>query len=150
MYNLSGEYEVRLDDKNRLRLPSGLIRQLGEDIKLGLVINRGFDRCLLLYPQKLWEKKTNEVNQLNLYITSNREFARYFYRGATKVDMDASSRILIPKTLMDHAIIKQDLIVYAYGEQIELWAKDAYEKMIANEPKDFASFTENIFGHKDV
>ncbi len=147
---LTGEYEVRLDEKNRLRMPSGLLRQLEDDMKLGLVISRGFDQCLMLYPQKQWEKKTNEVNQLNLYVTANREFARYFYRGATQLELDASSRLLLPKSLMDYASIQMDVIVYAYGDQIEIWAKDTYENMIMREPKDFAKFTENILGHKDV
>ncbi|MGB4969915.1 MAG: MraZ N-terminal domain-containing protein, partial [Saprospiraceae bacterium] len=53
MYNLTGEYEVRLDDKNRLRLPSGLSSQLGEGA-LKLVVNRGFEKCLLLYPESVW------------------------------------------------------------------------------------------------
>ncbi|HNB31721.1 MAG TPA: hypothetical protein PK931_11810 [Saprospiraceae bacterium] len=79
MSRFTGEYEVRLDDKNRLRLPAVLLRQLGEEVKLGLVINRGFDKCLVLYPQKQWEKISDEVNQLNLYVTANREFARYFF-----------------------------------------------------------------------
>ncbi len=147
---LTGEYEVRLDEKNRLRMPSGLLRQLEDDMKLGLVISRGFDQCLMLYPQKQWEKKTNEVNQLNLYVTANREFARYFYRGATQLELDASSRLLLPKSLMDYASIQMDVIVYAYGDQIEIWAKDTYENMIMREPKDFAKITENILGHKDV
>ena len=55
MSRFTGEYEVRLDDKNRLRLPAVLLRQLGEEVKLGLVINRGFDKCLVLYPEAVGE-----------------------------------------------------------------------------------------------
>ncbi|HMW40531.1 MAG: division/cell wall cluster transcriptional repressor MraZ [Saprospiraceae bacterium] len=150
MSRFTGEYEVRLDDKNRLRLPAVLLRQLGEEVKLGLVINRGFDKCLVLYPQKQWEKISDEVNQLNLYVTANREFARYFFRGATPLEPDASSRILMPKTLMEYAGIQQDVIIYAYGDQIEIWAKEAYERMMDSAPKDFATLAEKILGHKDV
>lgn len=150
MSRFTGEYEVRLDDKNRLRLPAVLLRQLGEEVKLGLVINRGFDKCLVLYPQKQWEKISDEVNQLNLYVTANREFARYFFRGATPLEPDASSRVLMPRTLMEYAGIQQDVIIYAYGDQIEIWAKEAYERMMDNAPKDFATLAEKILGHKDV
>ncbi|MFZ1257168.1 MAG: division/cell wall cluster transcriptional repressor MraZ, partial [Saprospiraceae bacterium] len=110
MYNLTGEYEVRLDDKNRLRLPSGLSSQLGEGA-LKLVVNRGFEKCLLLYPESVWVEKTKEVNQLNQYIRKNREFVRYFYRGATQLVSDASGRILIPKLLQEHAGIVHDVVL---------------------------------------
>ena len=100
--------------------------------------------------QKQWEKISDEVNQLNLYVTANREFARYFFRGATPLEPDASSRILMPKTLMEYAGIQQDVIIYAYGDQIEIWAKEAYERMMDSAPKDFATLAEKILGHKDV
>lgn len=67
MYNLSGEYEVRLDEKSRLRLPTALSAQIGES-PLKLVVNRGFEKCLLLYPESVWVEKTKEVNQLNQYV----------------------------------------------------------------------------------
>ena len=106
MYKLSGEYEIKLDDKSRLRLPSALMRLLEVSDRKGLVINRGFEKCLILYPQEVWEEKTKEVNQLNPYNIKNREFARYFYRGATQLEPDAASRVVLPKTLIEHAGIK--------------------------------------------
>ncbi|MEP7196381.1 MAG: division/cell wall cluster transcriptional repressor MraZ [Saprospiraceae bacterium] len=145
-----GEFEVRLDDKNRLRLPIGLLRQLGEDIKLGLVINRGMDSCLQLFPQKLWDFKTNEVNQLNHYVEEERDFMRYFYRGASRAEIDASSRILIPKLLLEHASIKQDVIINAYGKEIEIWSKEIYQKIVSNEPTNSSAIAQKIFGRKDA
>ncbi|HEX5625918.1 MAG TPA: division/cell wall cluster transcriptional repressor MraZ [Saprospiraceae bacterium] len=149
MYNLTGEYEVRLDDKGRLRLPSGLNSQIGNGV-LRLVVNRGFEKCLLLYPESVWEEKTKEVNQLNQYIRKNREFVRYFYRGATQLVSDASGRILIPKLLQEHAGIQQDVVLLAYHQQVEIWAKEQYLLMIQQEPDNFGELAEDVFGHKDV
>lgn len=87
---LLGEYECKIDAKGRMRMPSGLIAQLGEGEALSFVINRGFEQCLMLYPEPVWERITNEINQLNLYNKKNRNFVRYFYRGAQKVSMDLS------------------------------------------------------------
>lgn len=150
MYNLMGEYEIRLDEKNRLRLPTSLIKQLGEDIGLGLVINRGTERCLNLYPKKTWDYKSGFVNQLNLYNPENKEFARYFYRGATAVELDASSRIIIPKLLLDHASIQQDIVINAFGGEIEIWSLNDYKNLIANEPKNAVSLAQKIFGQNEA
>ncbi|MBK7231903.1 MAG: division/cell wall cluster transcriptional repressor MraZ [Saprospiraceae bacterium] len=150
MYNLSGEYEVKLDDKSRLRLPSNLMKLLGSLQVNSFVVNRGFEKCLILYPQDVWEEKTKEVNQLNPYNIKNREFARFFYRGATQVEPDASMRILIPKSLQEHALIESDVMLLAYHNQIEIWSKEEYLKMVKNEPLDFASLAEEVFRHKDV
>ena len=63
---LLGEYECKLDAKGRLRVPSGLISQLGEGEKQKFVVNRGFEKCLVLYPLPLWRKISAEIDALNL------------------------------------------------------------------------------------
>ncbi|HRG32228.1 MAG: division/cell wall cluster transcriptional repressor MraZ [Saprospiraceae bacterium] len=150
MYKLSGEYEIKLDDKSRLRLPSALMRLLEVSDRKGLVINRGFEKCLILYPQEVWEEKTKEVNQLNPYNIKNREFARYFYRGATQLEPDAASRIVLPKTLMEHAGIQTEVMLLAFNDQIEIWSRNEYLKMVDNEPENFAELAQEVFRHKDV
>mgnify|MGYP000063512625 FL=1 len=150
MYKLSGEYEIKLDEKSRFRLPSSLVKQLESGLDKSFMLNRGFEKCLILYPQSVWEEKSKEVNQLNPYNIKNREFARFFFRGATQVDPDSSSRIVIPKSLLEHAGITQDIILLAYHNQVEIWSKDAYLKMIQEEPADFAKLAEEVFRHKDV
>lgn len=150
MNNLTGEYDVKLDDKGRLRLPTALLRQIGGGMSPRLVLNRGFEKCLLLYPVEAWEKKTKEVNQLNLYNSKERTFVRYFYRGATELTTDASDRILIPKSLLEYANIQNDIIMLAYIDQVEIWSKQDYLEMVKNEPADFSSLADELFGHKDA
>lgn len=147
MYQLTGEYECKLDAKGRVRLPSALIRQIGNSGNLGFTINRGFEKHLMLYPNDVWEKKTNEINQLNIYNTKKRQAIRYFYRGATGLVMDSADRILIPKSLAEYAGMEKELVLFAYHEQIEIWAKDRYELMLSEEPDDFASIADDIFGN---
>ena len=47
MNQLLGEYECKIDDKSRMRLPSGLISQLGKRETYSFVVNRGFEKCLM-------------------------------------------------------------------------------------------------------
>jgi len=146
MYQFTGEYECKVDAKGRMRLPSALIRQLGEGIEKQFVLNRGFEKHLMLYPKEVWDKKTKEINQLNIYNSRHRNAIRYFYRGATELSLDSADRVLIPKSLMEYGGIDKEVVLFAYAEQIELWSKEAYEAMLANEPEDFSSIADEIFG----
>ena len=57
-----GEYEHNLDDKGRLAIPSRFREELGE----GVVVTRGFDRCLMGFPRPIWEKLAHQVSGLSL------------------------------------------------------------------------------------
>ena len=72
MNKLTGEYECKIDSKGRVRLPASLIRQINE-IELGFTLNRGFERHLILYPKKVWDLKTEEIDRLNIYNKKQRE-----------------------------------------------------------------------------
>ncbi len=150
MTNLIGEYECRLDPKSRVMLPSSLKKQIPQEAKERFVINRGFEKCLVLYPKNEWDTISADVNKLNLYNKKNREFVRYFYRGATELGLDGTSRLLIPKTLLDYAGIDKDLVLFAFSNRIEIWAKENYDRLLTDEPEDFSSLAEEVMGKKDM
>ena len=150
MFQLTGEYECKMDVKGRIKLPAGLIRQLSGSGSLSFVINRGFEKCLMLYPQQVWEKKTQEVNLLNIYNPKERQFIRYFYRGATEVSTDSAERILVPKSLIEYALLDKELMLLAYHEQIEIWAKDKDAAMLENEPEEFSELAAEVFGNRHL
>lgn len=143
---LLGEYEVRLDGKGRFRMPTALIAQLGDWAQGNFVINRGFEKCLVLYPEPVWNDITAELNELNLYNKKNRDFARYFFRGASEVTLDSAERMLLPKRLAEYANIQQDMILSAYSGRIELWALDAYDQWMEEEPVDFSELADEVLG----
>ena len=144
MANLVGEYECRIDDKGRIILPAGLKKQIPQEAQDRFVINRGFESCLALYPMNEWKRISDEVNRLNLYNRKNRNFVRYFYRGASELVLDSSNRLLLPKTLLGYAGIQRDVILFAFSNRIEVWAKDKYENLMTVEPEDFALLAEEV------
>lgn len=149
MINLIGEFECRIDAKGRFILPAGIKKQLPSEAQDKFVINRGFEKCLVLYPQSVWQTISDEVNQLNIYNKKNREFVRYFYRGASELTLDTASRLLLPKPLMQYAGLDKEMVMFAFSNRIEIWAKDAYDQLHVNEPEDFATLAEEVMGKKD-
>lgn len=143
---LLGEYSCRMDSKNRLHLPTPLSQQLGEVAKQGFVIHRGFEPCLVLYPQPVWDKLANELQQLNLYVQKNRVLVRYFFRGATPVSLDAQGRILLPPALLPHAQIEQEAVLFAYFNRIEIWSPQQYDACLNAPPSEMAALAEEVMG----
>ena len=147
--NLIGEFECRLDDKSRVILPAGLKKQISPEAQDRFVINRGFENCLVLYPMNEWKSISEEINRLNLYNRKNRDFARYFYRGATELTLDNASRLLLPKSLLSYAGIVRDVVLFAFSNRIEVWARDRYEKLMTDEPADFSLLAEEVMGKQE-
>ena len=148
MAALIGEYECRLDDKARLMLPSGLKKQVPAKELKRFVINRGFEKHLNLYTGNEWDKITEEIGRLNLYVQKNREFVRWFNNGATELELDSSNRILLPKSLSVYAGINKDVVLFAHTNRIEVWAKAEYDKVMKQGGVDFAKLAEDVMGNK--
>ncbi|GIV41154.1 MAG: transcriptional regulator MraZ [Vicingaceae bacterium] len=148
MAKFIGEYDCKLDPKGRIMIPAGLRKQFDASWKDRFVINRGFEKCLVLYPITEWEKISEEINKLNQYVKKNREFLRYFYRGATEIELDGNGRMLIPKRLQEYANIQKEVILFAYGNKIEIWDKDTYDSLLTDEPEEFANLAEQVMGNK--
>jgi len=142
--NFFGEYECKLDEKGRLKLPSAILSQLDDSSSRDFVANRGFEHCLNLYPKAIWNIKLSEVQGLNEYLPEVRQFKRYFYRGATEFTPDKTDRILLPKILLEYAGIDRTLIITAVGEYLEMWNADTYRGIINNEPDDLSALAQRI------
>jgi MraZ protein len=145
---LIGEFPLKLDAKSRISLPAGLLRQVPAESADKWVINRGFEACLVLYPAPEWESMVAELGQLNPYVRENREFLRYFLRGATSLESDSAHRLLLPKPLLQYAGIDKDLVLFGHLNRLEIWSEQAYLRMLDQEPQDFSALAERVMGGK--
>lgn len=141
-----GEFECKLDAKNRLVLPAALKRQMPEVEREGLVVNRGFEKNLVIYTRQEWKNKMEELERLNPFDRKHREFIRQFSRGATELNLDAAGRVLIPKSLAAYAGISAELVLSCQINKIEVWDKVAYESQWDDGEFDFAALAEEVMG----
>jgi MraZ protein len=146
MAGFIGEFHSTVDGKGRFLLPAGLKKQIPAREQKLFVIHRGIEKHLIIYTRKEWDKISEEVNELNLYVLNNREFIRKFNRGATEIELDNTNRLLLPKSLTDFAGIEKDIVLFAYGNRIELWSQRGYEKMLKSDTGDFAKLAEEVMG----
>ena len=128
MTGFLGEFEATLDAKGRFLLPAGFKKQLPEEEISRFVINRGFEKCLALYPMMTWEPLFTKVNGLNEFDPKQREFRRAFLNGATYVEPDTAGRILLPPNLKLYAGLGKDIVLMATGDKIEIWDSNKYKQ----------------------
>ena len=125
MISLIETYEVKADAKARVKLPSGLRKELQPIINEGFVLKRNiFDKCLELFPMSEWNKETESLGKLNRFVKENNDFIRAFMAGVRIVNIDAAGRIQIPKDLVNYAGIKKNLVISSAINRLEIWDKD--------------------------
>lgn len=145
MIGFIGEYEATLDPKGRFLLPIGFKKQLPEGGSEHFIVNRGLEKCLSLYPMKSWKPIFSEISNLNDFDPKVRQFRRYFLNGATQVELDSASRILVPKNLIDHAGLEKDIVLVSAVNKIEIWDKTKYQQFFETfSPEAFSSLANEV------
>ncbi|MEJ7672188.1 MAG: division/cell wall cluster transcriptional repressor MraZ [Chitinophagaceae bacterium] len=109
------------------------------------MINRGFEKCLSLYPMKSWEPIFAEISDLNDFEPKVRQFRRYFLNGATQVVLDTANRLLIPKNLMEYAGLEKDIVLVSAVNKIEIWDKNKYQQFFETfSPEAFSNLAKDV------
>ena len=145
MIGFLGEYEATLDSKGRFLLPVGFKKQLPEDGTTQFVINRGFEKCLSLYPMKSWEPIFARISQLNDFDPEVRQFKRYFLNGDTIAELDSAGRLLVPPNLKEHAGLEKDIVLASSTDKIEIWDKSKYHQFFESfSPEAFSSLAKQV------
>lgn len=121
-----GEYEHNLDDKGRLAVPSRFREELGD----GVVVTRGFDRCLMGFPRAAWEQLAKRVNELSLGQNEARNLRRLLFSGAADLGLDRQGRILIPQNLREYAGLGDQVIVAGLSTHFEIWAIGSWGQVL--------------------
>ncbi|MEO4053624.1 division/cell wall cluster transcriptional repressor MraZ [Solibacillus sp. CAU 1738] len=137
-----GEYQHSVDVKGRLIIPSKFRDLLGETF----VITRGLDNCIFGYPMDEWRKLEEKLKDLPMTKKDARAFARFFFSGATEVDLDKQGRMNIPSTLVTYAHLEKECVILGVSSRIEIWAKESWDKYYDESEESFNEIAENMIG----
>ena len=114
---LIGEYTHNLDKKKRISIPARMRKELGEKV----VLTRGLDQCLFLYPVTEWQGIADRLNQLPMGKTATRQFVRLMLAGAMEIEIDALGRVLIPEHLKRYAGLHEKVVITGVSSRAEIW-----------------------------
>ena len=136
-----GTFTPRLDDKGRLILPAKFREGLGE----GLVVTRGQERCLYVWPAEEFAEFTRQLSQAPMTVKGSRDFVRMLFAGASDEQPDKQGRITIPPMLRDYASLGRDCVVIGAMNRIEIWDAAAWERYSSEQESQFSNLSEELF-----
>lgn len=119
---LIGEYTHNIDVKKRLAIPAKLRKELGEQV----ILTRGLDNCLFIYPMQEWQKLTDKLSQLPMGQGNTRSFSRLMLAGAVEAELDPLGRILVPDYLKNYAGLKQKVVIAGVYNRLEIWDEERW------------------------
>lgn len=134
---LLGEYQHTIDGKGRMAVPSKFRKSLSS----GVVVTKGPDACLYLYPMEEWVKLADKIAHLPLGQADSRAFSRLMLAGASHAEIDAQGRILIPEYLRSYAGIQTKAVVVGLYNRAEVWDEarwQSYRKDVEKKTDEIA------------
>lgn len=150
MNAIVGTYECKVDAKGRVSLPAALKKQL-PTLADGFVLKRSiYEKCLELWPMEEWQKMVVHINSLNRFVKENDVFIRKFMAGVKQVEVDDAGRMLMAKDLLEYANISKEVVLSSKLNVIEIWDKEAYEKLLEDDSFDFAELASKVMGNTNL
>ena len=139
-----GEYRNSLDDKGRLLLPSRLRGEIDGNV---LILTRGVDRCLWLFPQEEWRKiSQNIMESSSMFKSKTRLLQRRIIAPAQECEVDKTGRISIPQTLRESAGLKakNEAVILGIDSYVEIWDTEIYNEYLAESEEEFQEAAEQL------
>jgi transcriptional regulator MraZ len=137
-----GTHTPRLDDKGRLALPA----KFRSELEGGLVITKGQERCLFVFPMTEFSRITELLRQAPVTQRSVRDYSRVFFASASHEVPDSQGRITVPLPLRDYAGLSKDCVVIGANTRVEVWDSGAWQTYLDGTEQSFADAEEVLPG----
>jgi MraZ protein len=106
-------FQRKLDDKRRLTIPTELRAELAS----GVVITRGFQKYLHMYPKSVWDELVEPQLQGNILDEKIADLNVQFRMGKTDATCDdKQGRVSIEQHLLDYASIDKEVVAVRVGK----------------------------------
>jgi len=135
-----GTHHPRLDEKGRLFLPARFRDQLAE----GLVMTKGQERCLYVYPGTEFTRITESLREAPVTNKPARDFLRVMFAGASDEVPDKQGRITVPPALRAYAGLTRDCTVIGANTRVEIWDSVAWAAYETAQEQSFSEISEEV------
>lgn len=138
-----GNIEAKTDAKGRAFLPAQFRKVLAASGEDTLVLRQDvFENLLVLYPESVWNQLMDDMrSKLSRWDRRQQMAYRTFVSSVVELSIDGNGRILIPRSFLEAAGIKQSVRFVGMGDTIEIWPANDLELM---DKADFGNVLESI------
>jgi MraZ protein len=135
-----GTHTPRLDEKGRLFLPA----KYRDELATGLVLTKGQERCLYVFPLPEFERITEALRTAPVTAKAVRDYSRVFFASASDETPDRQGRVTIPAALRDYAGLQRDCVVVGANTRLEIWDAQAWETYLDQQEDAFSDASEEV------
>ena len=139
---ITGEFHNSLDEKGRILIPSRIRNEIAGNT---LILTRGIDRCLWLFPIDEWTKISQGLMEsTSLFQSKARMIQRRIIAPAQEMEIDKAGRINISPALREYAGLEKDCIILGIENYLELWSESEYRLYLEETEPDFQAAAEEL------
>ena len=135
-----GTHSPRLDDKGRMFLPA----KYREDLADGVVITKGQERCLYVFPAEEFARITEALRAAPVTAKAVRDYSRVFFASASDEVPDKQGRVTIPQGLRDYAGLQRECVVIGANTRLEIWDNAAWTAYLPDQEDAFSAASEEV------
>ena len=135
-----GSHEHTIDSKGRLTLPA----KWRGDLASGVVVTRGLEQCLFIFPQTKFQEIAGEIDRQGILLPEARAWARYISGESEAAEVDGQGRILISQKLRNYAGLNGNVVVVGLLSRIEVWSPTKYQAINQQVESDAATVSEKM------
>ncbi|MBP7461534.1 MAG: division/cell wall cluster transcriptional repressor MraZ [Candidatus Delongbacteria bacterium] len=132
MFEFNGTYYNSIDPKGRIAIPVKLRKSINDNT---VVITRGLDKCLYLYPNPSWQEQLGNLSKLPQSNPKVRQLRIFMVGNADTVDLDKQGRILINTSFLEFLNLndheKNRVTFVGDINKILIWNPSEYEQYMA-------------------
>ena len=128
-----GTHSPKLDAKGRIILPA----KFREGLVDGLVLTKGQDRCLVVWPRAEFDTYSAGLRASAQANAAVRAMTRVFFSSAYDESLDSQGRLTVPPVLREYASLDRDLTVVGADTRIEIWSTSVWDDYLSEHEADF-------------
>ncbi|TAM10199.1 MAG: division/cell wall cluster transcriptional repressor MraZ [Nevskiaceae bacterium] len=140
----AGSHQLTIDDKGRLAIPARFRQQLADGPGLQLVVTKGPDHCLEIYPAAEFRRITDQIEQME-----NRDDAELlkmaFVGLAAEAEVDRQGRISVPPMLREMAQLDGPVVLAGQINRFNLWSETQWKEMFGTGPNSIQAALKGAF-----
>lgn len=137
-----GTYTPKLDDKGRLTLPA----KFREELAGGLMVTKGQDHSLAIYPKAEFEARARKAAQVSRTNPEARAFIRNLAASADEQRPDAQGRITLSAPHRQYAGLTKECVVIGSVDFLEIWDSQSWADYQAETEDSFSAAEGEILG----
>jgi MraZ protein len=125
---LFGEYELTVDDKNRLLIPSEVRRSIDQaEFGEAFFLVVGINKLPWIYPERYYERLATQVPVDITPAQDLLDFDQLYFARASRLDPDKQGRVVLPDKILKRVGIQKEVTLIGARDHLELWNRADWE-----------------------